>query len=325
VPKAAAPKAAAPKAAAPKAAPKICKGKTSRDEPCKRVVSTGDYCCKHAPPPLSPGQQFMCGSCAAVVDTPGHCAKCKAALEQLEQDLAPGAAGSAEQQPPAPEQSQAPGAAGSAEQPPAPDEQPQAPGDAASAVQQPPAPDEQSQAPGAEASAVQRLDDSDNDTPPASGELAQAPGDAAAAGKQQQQTTDDDEQPLVATTLWSTFAANIRRTKVDDLRRWCKQWHVDYERCCDGETGDIVDVSGFKSTIVQTMTSRCGEKHMYPPDIYGYGLGYLPHTIEQHTQSTESCTNCKEARRLFGRDDKFCSAHTFGAAFVGQVDFSEYP
>jgi hypothetical protein len=171
---------------------------------------------------------------------------------------------------------------------------------------------------------------------------------------QQQQTTDDDEQPLAAppegsnsgkvetpglqqqqqttdktaddgTTLWSNFAANIRRTKVEHLRKWCKHWHVDYERYCDGETGDIVDVSGFKNTIVQMMTSRCGEKHMYPPDIYGYGWGYLPHTIEQHTRITESCNDCLQARRLFGRDDKFCTAHTFGAALVGQVDFSEYP
>jgi hypothetical protein len=211
--------AAAPKAAESKTAPKICKGKTSKQEPCKRVVSTGDYCCKHKPPPVLPGQQLIC-------------------------------AASAEQQPPAPEQSQAPGAAGSADQQLTTDAFIDDPEEMvqfefteffevcarcdkamprsgrpmcsecfsaltrmtdkckrchnwkhggrsslcekhtemlealwAKARGQAPASDELAQAPGAAASAEQQIDDSDDDMPPASGELAQAPGAAAAAGK----------------------------------------------------------------------------------------------------------------------------------------------
>jgi hypothetical protein len=165
----------------------------------------------------------------------------------------------------------------------------------------------------------------DEQQPPAPDEQPPAPGAAAAAGKQQQQTTDDDEQPLVATPLWSTFAANIRRTKVEHLRRWCDLWQVDYKRYCNLETGDIVDVSGLKNTILKEVLPHCGEKHLYPPVIFGYGFGFLPRTVEEHAQHVESCADCLQTRRHYGRADKICIVHKFGAALVKEVDFSEYP
>jgi hypothetical protein len=58
------------------------------------VVSTGDYCCKHNPLPLVPGQQFMCGykRCSNVVATQGErCLKCKDAIGAAEHDAAPAA------------------------------------------------------------------------------------------------------------------------------------------------------------------------------------------------------------------------------------------
>jgi hypothetical protein len=155
-----------------------------------------------------------------------------------------------------------------------------------------------------------------------------APGAVEAQpGLTTDKTPKDDD-----TTIWSNFVANIRRSKVDDLRRWCKAWSFDYSRWRDDETGDIVDIKGFKDMIVQETASRCGsaEKPLYPKDLYGFGWGYLPRTFEELDQSAESCACCMKVRRTLraggcDADNKFCATHAFGAVFIGKISFSENP
>jgi hypothetical protein len=78
--------------------------------------------------------------------------------------------------------------------------------------------------------------------------------------------------------------------------------------------------------IIKQMASRCDseDKPMYPPSLFGYGWGYLPHNRKKLVEDSKRCTNCKALRNKWscpGRDagNLFCDAHMFGAGFIGEA------
>ena len=290
--------------AEPKAERKFCAGKSKKGELCKRKASHGDFCRNHQPPPPPSGQLFVCGyhGCTGIVGKQGeHCAKCKdkIAEDKLKEDLfGKSDDATTDDKSPAPDPS---GAAAAAD--------PAAPpgGSNPGEVETP-------------------------GTPPASGEPAQAPDAAAAAAAGQKATDDKTTDEPDEATPWSRFVANIRRSKADDLRKWCHTLEIDYTRWRDEESGDIEDVKGFKNMIVEVMTSRCEstERPKYPTDIYGHGWGYLPRNVEEFDQfDAESCGGCVAYRRDLRAQgcpvvNKFCDPHMLGAVFAGKISFSEY-